>query len=145
MSTRINMQQVNPEAYAAMYGMEKFVRASSLEKTIIELVKIRASQINGCAFCINMHTKDARSQGETEQRIYALSAWRDTPYFTEKEQAALALTEAVTLISTNHVPGDVYEEAAKHFGDKALSELIMAIITINSWNRIAISTGMMPE
>jgi len=145
MSTRINMQQVNPEAYAAMYGMEKFVRASSLEKTIIELVKIRASQINGCAFCINMHTKDARSQGETEQRIYALSAWRDTPYFTEKEQAALALTEAVTLISTNHVPGDVYEEAAKHFDDKALSELIMAIITINSWNRIAISTGMMPE
>lgn len=145
MSTRINIQQVNPEAYTAMYGMEKLVRDSSLEKTIIELVKIRASQINGCAFCINMHTKDARSQGETEQRIYALSAWRDTPYFTEKEQAALALTEAVTLISTNHVPGGVYQEAAKHFDSKALSELIMAIITINSWNRIAISTGLMPE
>lgn len=145
MSTRINIQQVNPEAYTAMYGMEKLVRDSSLEKTIIELVKIRASQINGCAFCINMHTKDARSQGETEQRIYALSAWRDTPYFTEKEQAALALTEAVTLISTNHVPADVYQEAAKHYDSKALSELIMAIITINSWNRIAISTGMMPE
>lgn len=145
MSARINIQQVNPEAYTAMYGMEKFVRDSSLEKTIIELVKIRASQINGCAFCINMHTKDARSQGETEQRIYALSAWRDTPYFTEKEQAALALTEAVTLISTNHVPDGVYQEAAKHFDSKALSELIMAIITINSWNRIAISTGMMPE
>ncbi|RJE85560.1 carboxymuconolactone decarboxylase family protein [Paenibacillus sp. 1011MAR3C5] len=145
MSNRINIHQVNPEAYAAMSGMEKFVRASSLEKPIIELVKIRASQINGCAFCINMHTKEARSEGETEQRIYALSAWRDTPYFSEKERAALALTEAVTLISSQHVTDDVYQESSKHFDDKSLSELIMAIITINGWNRIAITTGLMPE
>ncbi|REK69492.1 carboxymuconolactone decarboxylase family protein [Paenibacillus paeoniae] len=145
MSTRININQVNPEAYATMSGMEKFVRASSLEKPIIELVKIRASQLNGCAFCINMHTKEARSEGETEQRIYALSAWRDTPYFSEKEQAALALTEAVTLIANHHVPDEVYQEAAKHFDDKSLSELIIAIITINGWNRIAITTSLMPE
>ena len=145
MSNRINIHQVNPEAYAAMSGMEKFVRASSLEKPIIELVKIRASQINGCAFCINMHTKVARSDGETEQRIYALNAWRDTSFFSEKEQAALALTEAVTLISTQHVSDAVYQEASKHFDDKSLSELIMAIVTINGWNRIAITTGLMPE
>ncbi|MFF2889900.1 carboxymuconolactone decarboxylase family protein [Paenibacillus sp. NPDC057967] len=145
MSNRINIHQVNPEAYAAMSGMEKFVRASSLEKPIIELVKIRASQINGCAFCINMHTKEARSEGETEQRIYALNAWRDTSFFSEKEQAALALTEAVTLISTQHVSDAVYQEASKHFDDKSLSELIMAIVTINGWNRIAITTGLMPE
>lgn len=145
MNTRMALPQVNPAAYEAMSALEKFVRASSLEKSLVELVKIRASQINGCGFCINMHTKEARSEGESEQRIYALSAWRDTPYFTEKEKSALALTEAVTLIASHHVPDEVYNEAAKHFDNHSLSELIMAIITINGWNRIAITTGMVPE
>lgn len=112
---------------------------------MIELIKIRASQINGCAFCINMHTIDARKAGESEQRIYALNAWRETPYFTARERAALAMTEAVTLITNNHLPDSVYDEAARHFDNKQIGELIIAIITINGWNRIAISTGMMPE
>ncbi|MBH5320542.1 carboxymuconolactone decarboxylase family protein [Paenibacillus sp. GSMTC-2017] len=145
MKTRMDLGQELPKAYDAMLGMEKFVITSSLEKSLIELVKIRASQINGCAFCIMMHTADARKHGETEKRIYALSAWRDTPYFTERESAALALTESITLIAQNHVPDSVYEEAARHFDTKQLGELIMAIITINGWNRLAISTGKMPE
>ncbi|MCR2807436.1 carboxymuconolactone decarboxylase family protein [Paenibacillus soyae] len=142
---RVKILNEAPAAYQAMLGLEKFVKSSSLEHSLIELVKTRASQINGCAFCINMHTVDARKAGETEQRLYALSAWRDTPYFSEKERAALALTEAVTLIANNHVPDSVYDEAARHFDSKQMGELIMAIVTINAWNRIAISTGMMPE
>lgn len=145
MKTRIALNEEIPGGYEAMLGMEKFIRSSSLEKSLYELVKIRASQINGCAFCINMHTIDARKSGETEQRIYALNAWRETPYFTERERAALALTEAVTLIAGNHVPDSVYDEAARHFDNKQIGELIMAIVTINGWNRIAIATGMMPE
>ncbi|GKU76969.1 carboxymuconolactone decarboxylase family protein [Paenibacillus sp. L3-i20] len=145
MKTRMVLNKELPKGYEAMAGMEKFVVASSLDKSLVELVKIRASQINGCAYCINMHTADARKNGETEKRIYALSAWRDTPYFTNKEMAALALTEAITLISQNHVPDSIYDEAANHFETKALGELIIAIITINSWNRLAISTGLMPE
>ncbi|MFD0590573.1 carboxymuconolactone decarboxylase family protein [Paenibacillus sp. GCM10027627] len=143
--TRINLFQELPKGYEAMLGLEKYVRSSSLEKSLYELVKIRASQINGCAFCINMHTVEARKDGESEKRIYALSAWRDTPYFTEREQAALALTEAVTLISHNHVPDEVYNEAARHFSEQELGDLILAIVTINGWNRIAIATGRMPD
>lgn len=145
MTRRMVLNEELPAAYEAMLGMEKFVRSSSLDKTLVELVKIRASQINGCAFCINMHATDARKDGETEQRIYALNAWRETPYFTDKERAALALTEAVTLVASSHVPDSIYDEAALHFDNKSLGELIMAIVTINSWNRIAVSTGMMPE
>ncbi|RIX50989.1 carboxymuconolactone decarboxylase family protein [Paenibacillus nanensis] len=145
MKTRMSLFNELPGGYEAMSGLEKFVRSSSLEHSLIELVKIRASQINGCAFCINMHTVDARKAGETEQRIYALNAWRETPYFSERERAALALTESVTLIAGSHVPDSVYDEAARHFDNKQLSELIMAIVTINGWNRIAIATGMMPE
>ena len=142
---RINLLNELPAAYQAMMGLEKFVRSSSLEISLIELIKIRASQLNGCAYCINMHTVDARKAGETEQRIYALSAWRETPYFSAKERAALALAEAITLVANNHVPDSVYDEAARHFDNKQMGELIMAIVTIGSWNRIAISTGMMPE
>ncbi|KRE48561.1 carboxymuconolactone decarboxylase family protein [Paenibacillus sp. Soil522] len=134
-----------PAAYQAMIGLEKFLDTTSISKQLKELIKIRASQINGCAYCIDMHTKDARALGETEQRIYALSAWRDTPFFTPAERAVLALTESVTVITKEHVPDAVYDEAARHFDSKQVGEIIMAIITINAWNRIAISTNMMPE
>lgn len=142
---RVVMFKELPEAYRAMQGLESYIRQSGLDHRLLELIKIRASQMNGCAFCINMHTKDARNNGEKEQRIYALSAWRDTNYFTPEERAALALTEAVTFISEHHVPDEVYEEAAKYFDSVAIGNIIMAAVTINGWNRIAISTGMMPE
>ncbi|MEV5029759.1 carboxymuconolactone decarboxylase family protein [Paenibacillus sp. LPE1-1-1.1] len=145
MTERIEIAKEIPAAYQAMLGLEKFLGTASISKQLKELIKIRASQINGCAYCINMHTKDARAIGETEQRIYALSAWRDTRYFTDAERAALALTESVTLLTKEHVPDNVYEEAARHFDSKQVGEIIMAIVTINAWNRIAISTNMMPE
>lgn len=143
MKDRINIQKVNPKAYQAMYALENFLNESSLSKTHKELIKIRASQINGCAFCLDMHTKDARKYGETEQRIYTLSAWRDTSFFTEEEKAILALTEEVTLIPTG-VSEDAYQRAAELFDEIQLSEILMAIVTINSWNRIAISTHLKP-
>ncbi|OME87224.1 alkylhydroperoxidase [Paenibacillus sp. FSL A5-0031] len=145
MTERVQIAKEIPAAYQAMSGLEKYLGTTSIDKQLLELIKIRASQINGCAFCINMHTKDARNLGETEQRIYALSAWRDTPYFTKEERAVLALTEAVTVITKEHVPDAVYEEVARYFESKQVGEIIMAIITINGWNRLAISTGMMPE
>ncbi|MFD3270779.1 carboxymuconolactone decarboxylase family protein [Paenibacillus dendritiformis] len=145
MTQRPQMNITNPEAYQAMGQLEKYVAASGLEPRLLELIKIRASQINGCAFCLDMHTKDARKLGETEQRLYTLPAWRETPYFTPQEQAVLALTEAVTLVAETHVPDDVYNEAARHFEPGELGNIIMAIITINAWNRIAISTRKMPQ
>lgn len=143
MKNRINIQKVNPKAYQAMYALEGFLAESSLSKTHKELIKIRASQINGCAYCLDMHTRDARKHGESEQRIYTLSAWRETSFFNEEEMAILALTEEITLIPTGVKPA-TYEHAASLFSDLQLSEIIMAIITINSWNRIAISTHMQP-
>jgi AhpD family alkylhydroperoxidase len=144
METRINILQVEPEAYKAMYGLEKYIATSTLHPTHKELIKIRASQINGCAYCINMHTKDARQLGETEQRIYLLNAWRETQLFTEEEKAILALTEEVTLI-TNYVSDATYQNAAKLFGENYLAQVIMMIVTINAWNRIAITTELQPE
>ena len=141
MKSRIVIPQAAPEAYQALMNLEKYISTTSLTPTHKELIKIRASQINGCAFCINMHTADARKQGETEQRIYLTSAWREADVFTEEEKAILALTEQVTLIS-NHVSDEVYENAARLFDDKYLAEIILAIITINSWNRLAITTGL---
>lgn len=136
---RIDYAKVAPGALDAMYGLEKYVQQSGLESSLIELVKLRASQINGCAFCVDMHTKDARVRGETEQRLYAVVVWRDTPFFTERERAALAWTEAVTQISWQHVPDDVYELARRHFSDRELVDLAMAIVAINGWNRLSIS------
>ena len=145
MQARLEAQKVSPAAYQAMLGLEMFVRKQSrLEPALIHLVKMRASQINGCAYCIDMHSKDARAEGETEQRIYALSAWEETPFFTDRERAALALTEAVTLVSEGHVPDAVYERARKSFSDEELVNLTLAIITINGWNRIAITFRMVP-
>ncbi|WP_240417492.1 carboxymuconolactone decarboxylase family protein [Paenibacillus periandrae] len=144
MQTRLNYREVQPQALQAMLKMEGFIQSSGLDKKLYELIKIRASQINGCAFCLNMHTADARSMGETEQRLYLLSAWREAPFYTEAEQAVLALTEAVTLISKEGVTQELYEKVREHFDETEFVNLIMAINTINSWNRIAISTGMFP-
>ncbi len=136
--------KVNPNGYAATIGLEKYLQTASIDQKLKELIKIRASQINGCAFCIDKHTKDARKMGETEQRIYALNAWRETPFFTPEERAVLALTEGVTLITEGHVPDEVYSEVRRYFDETQTAELIMAIVTINAWNRIAISTRKMP-
>jgi AhpD family alkylhydroperoxidase len=128
----------------AMLGLQREVEASGLEHSLLELVKIRASQINGCAYCIDMHTKDARALGETEQRIYALSAWRETPFFSERERAALEWTEAVTLVASSHVADSVYEAVAPHFSEQELVALTFATVTINAWNRLAISFRAVP-
>ena len=139
MTTRLNDAKATAGAYQAMFQLEHYVRNSGLEKSLLELVKIRASQINGCAYCLDMHTKDARAAGESEQRIYLLSAWREAPFYNERERAALEWTEAMTLITDNHVPDDVYERVSAHFTDEELVNLSMAVVTINGWNRLAIS------
>ena len=135
---------VAPGAYKAMLGLETYVRQSGLEPSLLELVKLRVSQINGCAYCIDMHTKDARAGGETEQRLYALSAWRETPFYTDRERAALAWTEAVTQVAEGHVPDEVYELARQQFTEKELVDLTLGIVAINGWNRIAISFRTVP-
>ncbi|MGG4452592.1 carboxymuconolactone decarboxylase family protein [Brevibacillus porteri] len=142
MQARFNHRAANPEALQTMLKLENFVNESGLDKKLIELIKIRASQINGCAFCMDMHTQDARKLGETEQRIYLLSLWRESAVYTEAERAVLALTEAVTVITANGVSEELYQQVREHFDEKQYVALIMAINTINSWNRIAISTGM---
>src|SRR6218665_2480218 len=144
MENRIDIQKTEPAAYQAMYALEKYLSASALTPTHKELIKLRASQINGCAYCLNMHSVDARKLGETEQRIYLLNAWRETNLFTEEEQAILALTEEVTLIS-NHVSNEVYSKAVEVLGELYTAQVIMATIIINGWNRIAISTNLEPE
>ena len=144
MSNRIKINQAGPAAYKAMLAMEDYVESTGLSARHKDLIKIRASQINGCAYCIDMHASDARNAGETEQRIYALSAWRDTPFFDENERAILALTEEVTLIS-NKVSDETYNNAAALFAETYLAQIIMAIIIINAWNRIGITTKLEPE
>ena len=143
MSNRIKMDVAEPNGYKALMALEGYIGRTSLTHKQRDLIKIRASQINGCAFCIDMHTKEARKAGETEQRIYALSAWRDTPFFDEQERAILALTEEVTLIS-NHVSDATYSNLAALFDEAYVGQLIMAIITINAWNRLAITTHLQP-
>ena len=129
------------DGYHALDALSAVVEASGLEPSLLELVKLRASQINGCAYCIDMHTKVARHGGETEQRLYALSAWRETPFFTERERAALAVTEAVTLVAETHVPRAVLDEARRSFTAEELTRLVYAVIEINAWNRLAIAVG----
>ena len=123
----------------ALYAVERYVHASGLEPRLLELVRLRASQINGCAYCVDMHTKDARANGETEQRLYAVPVWSEAPFFTERERAALAWTEAVTLVSRDQVPDEVYEDARRQFDERQLIDLTMAVIAINGWNRLAVS------
>jgi AhpD family alkylhydroperoxidase len=141
---RTNILQTQPDAYKAMMALENYVIGSEINPIHKELIKLRASQINGCAYCLDMHSIDARKLGETEQRIYTLSAWRETPFFDEKEQAILALTEEVTLINKGGVSDDTYNKAVEVLGDKYVGQVIMAIITINAWNRIAISLHFQP-
>ena len=137
MKQRLDYAKASPEAYRAMYALSGFVTDCGLEHTLLELVKTRASQINGCAFCIDMHTIDARAAGESEQRLYLLSVWRETDFFTPRERAALAWTEALTRLSEDEIEDALYDEARSHFNEKELVNLTLAIITINGWNRFA--------
>ncbi|HEY4164886.1 MAG TPA: carboxymuconolactone decarboxylase family protein [Dongiaceae bacterium] len=138
MKARLNPYAAAPETMKLVAAIEPQIAASGLEPSLIELVKTRASQINGCAFCIHMHTKDARAHGETEERLYLLNAWQESSLYTERERAALAWTEALTLISETHAPDDVYEELRKHFNETETANLTVLIGVINTWNRIAI-------
>src|SRR5215212_5350810 len=138
MQTRLDYGKAAPGSVQALYKLQKYVDESGLEHSLLELVKTRVSQINGCAFCIDMHTKDARAAGETEQRLYALNAWREAPFYTDRERAALAWAEVVTNISQSHASDEEYEAARSHFDDEELVKLTMAIITINGWNRLSI-------
>ena len=144
MEPRINYATVGGDGIAAVQAIERYLSKSSLEPALRELVKLRASQINGCAYCIDMHTKVARHHGETEQRLYGVTAWRETPFYTERERAALAWTEAVTLISQNDVPDELFEATREHFSDEELVNLTLAIAAINTWNRLAISFRSVP-
>ncbi|MFA6083169.1 carboxymuconolactone decarboxylase family protein [Mucilaginibacter sp.] len=143
MSNRTKIEEAEPNGYKALLALEAYINRTSLTQKHKDLIKIRASQINGCAFCLDMHTRDARKAGETEQRIYALNAWRDTPFFDEQERAILALTEEVTLI-TGRVSDETYNNVSALFDEVYVSQLIMAIITINAWNRSAITTHKQP-
>lgn len=140
MKERINILKTDPKAYEAMIGLEKYISQSGLDKKLYELIKTRASQINGCAYCINMHTRDAMKEGETAQRLFLLDAWRETDLYTSKERAVLEFVEAMTLISNRHISDEIYENAKAHLSDKEMSAVIMAVVTINGWNRIAITS-----
>ena len=138
----MNLQELEPGIFQAMMGVEKYLSAISLDKRLIDLIKIRASQLNGCAYCIQMHTEDTRSLGETEQRIYALSAWKESPLFSEQERAVLALTDEVTQISKKAVTDQTYQNCQQYFSDNEIAQCVMQITQINSWNRIALATKM---
>ena len=139
MKARIEVQHVNPKIVQLLLAIEGHLHGSSLGSRLQHLIKTRASQINGCAYCLDMHTKDARAEGESEQRLYALNAWRETPFFDERERAALAWTEAVTQVTEGHVPDDVYELVRLHFTEQELIDLTLAITNINAWNRLNIA------
>ncbi len=140
MEARFNYGAVEPDSVQVMLKLEGYVRNSGLDSKLLELIKIRASQINGCAFCLDMHTKDARANGESEERIYTLNAWRESPFYTEAERVALELTEAVTLIATGSVSDDLYARVREYFSEQQYVRLIMAINVINNWNRLSIAT-----
>ena len=144
MQQRLDYKKFAPDIYEAMARLQAVVNTCGLEPSLLELVKLRASQINGCAYCIDMHFKDACAAGETTQRLYLLDAWRETSLYSEQERAALAWTEAVTLIHEDGAPDDVYEQVRKHFSEKQLAYLTLAVVTINSWNRLSISFRMPP-
>ena len=144
MRPRIDYATAAVEVRAAMKSLDDHVRQAGVNRGLIELVKLRASLINGCSYCVDMHTKLARALGETEQRLYAVSVWRETPFYSERERAALAWTEAVTLVNVGHVPDDVYDLARQHFSERELIDLTLAIVAINSWNRLAIAFKTVP-
>ncbi|MBS1942311.1 MAG: carboxymuconolactone decarboxylase family protein [Bacteroidetes bacterium] len=144
MKTRFNIATASPKVYKAMMGLEEHLHHCSIELPLVHLVKLRASQINECAYCLDMHWKDLRALGETEQRLYSLDAWRECPWYSDRERAALAWTEAVTLVSHDQVPDAVYESVRPHFNDTELADLTCAVATINVWNRFAISARSEP-
>ncbi|MED3873682.1 carboxymuconolactone decarboxylase family protein [Lysinibacillus capsici] len=145
MTQRMNYYEIAPDAMKIMMEMEKYTKKSSIERKLRELIKIRASQINGCAYCINMHTADAKKMGETEQRLYCISAWRECTFYSDAEKVALELTEHITLIPEKRVPDELYERVRKHFDEKAYVDLVILINQINSWNRISIAMGNVAE
>lgn len=145
MTQRMNYYEIAPDAMKIMMEMEKYTKKSSIERKLRELIKIRASQINGCAYCINMHTADAKKMGETEQRLYCISAWRECTFYSDAEKVALELTEHITLIPDKRVPDELYERVRKHFDEKAYVDLVILINQINSWNRISIAMGNVAE
>jgi len=144
MEERIHYTKVSPLAYHALMGLEKYLHECGLEQGLLDLIKLRASQINGCAFCLDMHWKDLRAMGESEQRLYSLDAWEECPYYTDRERAALAWTDSVTRVSDTHVPDTVYEQARKQFSEKELADLTLAVATINAWNRLSIAGRTTP-
>ncbi|MGA2215415.1 MAG: carboxymuconolactone decarboxylase family protein [Bryobacteraceae bacterium] len=144
MEARLNYAKAAPGIFDAMEGLEKYLEQSGLEKPLLFLIQLRASQINGCAYCLDMHWKDLIASGENEQRLYSLDAWRECPYYSDRERAALAWTEAVTLITQGHVPDAVYDEARSHFSAKELSDLTLAVASINAWNRLSIAARVVP-
>jgi len=144
MEPRIDYRKYAPEGLKALLSLEKYVAECGLDEKLIHLIKMRASQINGCAFCIDMHSKDARAAGETEQRLYELDAWRETPFYTDRERAALEWTESLTLVSQTHVPDAVYAEVKKYFSEKEIVDLTLIVSAINTWNRIAIAARAVP-
>jgi len=145
MQSRLDYKNIAPEALKPLLQLEAYLNHSSgLEPSLLDLVRLRASQINGCAYCIDMHSKDLRARGETEQRLYELNAWRETPFYSDRERAALEWTEAVTLVSQDHLPDEVFERVRQYFSDPELVSLTMAIVAINGWNRLAISFRAIP-
>jgi AhpD family alkylhydroperoxidase len=144
MEARLDYRKFNHEPLQAMLALEKYLAGCGLEHKFMHLLKLRASQINGCAYCIDMHSLDARAAGETEQRLYALDAWREAPFYTDRERAALAWIEAITLVSQTHVPGSVFEEVKAQFSDQQIVDLTFLASTINAWNRLAIATRSVP-
>ena len=144
MEARFNFAKTAPGVYEAMEDLEKYLDQCGLEKRLMYLIQLRASQINGCAYCLDMHWKDLRASGEDEQRLYSLDAWRECPYYSDRERAALAWTEAVTLIAQGHAPDAVYQEARSHFSEKELSDLTLAVAAINAWNRLSIASRIVP-
>ena len=144
MSARFDPSALSPQGYRAMLAMEGYLASSGLEARLIHLLKLRVSQMNGCAFCIDMHWKDLRADGEGEQRLYGLDAWREAPYYSDRERAALEWAESLTRITSGHVPDAVYESTRAHFSEKEISDLMFVVITINAWNRLAISARTEP-
>lgn len=145
MKARIDFEKIAPhEAIRPLLLLGEYTHKCGLEDSLMELMRLRASQINGCAYCIDMHTKDARARGETEQRLYELDAWRETPFYSERERAALAWTEAVTLVAKDHVPDEVYEQARSQFSEIEILNLTLVVIAINAWNRICIASRVVP-
>ena len=144
MEARFNYAKAAPGAFKAMLGLGQYLHECGLEESLLNLMHLRASQINGCAYCLDMHWKELRASGENEQRLYSLDAWRESPFYTDRKRAALEWTEALTLITNGHVPDEVYDEVRQHFNDKELSDLTLAVVTINGWNRLNISARTVP-